>query len=183
MDIQAVARLANVFGATLSRVVNNPPKVRPETALRVRRTRLGPPSWRYLLITVPWVIGLLFSIYSSAIGNQIAGREQITIGWVRTHERANHNRYGYAFSVRGEPYTGWQIPTGEYQIGEQVRVYYDPLEPTTSSLNSFASSRDDALGPGLLCAIGIISAVLILYLLRRDYGRDDRLGAFRSPLL
>ena len=37
MDIQAVAKLAKVSSATISRVINNSSKVRPETALHVRR--------------------------------------------------------------------------------------------------------------------------------------------------
>ena len=37
MDIQSVARLANVSTATVSRVINNSPKVRPETAEHVKR--------------------------------------------------------------------------------------------------------------------------------------------------
>jgi hypothetical protein len=139
-----------------------------------------PPSWRNLFITLPWAIGLVFFLYSSASDHRVAGREQIAYGTIRTHEPANHNRFGYAFSVGGKSYTGWQIPISEYSIGQPVRVYYDPIDPTKSSLNSFSESSDRILGPSLFCAFGIVAVVLVIYLMRRDHERNNRL---RNPPL
>jgi hypothetical protein len=129
----------------------------------------SPPSWRNLLITVPWVIGLIFFLYSAASDQAIAGREQTTYGIIRTHEPANHNRFGYDFSINGKLYTGWQIPAHEFEIGQRVLVYYDPLDPTTSSLNSFARIADQSLGPAIFCAVGITAVVVIIFVRRRDH--------------
>jgi hypothetical protein len=132
----------------------------------------SPPSWWNLLITLPWVIGLVFLLFSSASDQAIAGREQITYGIIRTHEPANHNRFGYEFSLSGRPFTGWQIPTRDFEIGQRVLVYYDPLDPTKSSLDSFAGATDRILGPAIFCAVGTAAVVVIIFVRRRAHAKS-----------
>lgn len=127
-----------------------------------------PPSWRNIFITLPWVIGLIFSICGFVSDRAIAGRERMTHGIIRTHEPANHDRFGYEFSVNEKRYNGWQIPSREFEIGQQVLVYYDPHDPTTNSLDSFAEAADRNLGPALCCAFGIAVAAAIIFATRRS---------------
>ncbi len=136
----------------------------------------SPPSWRNLLITVPWVIGLIFFLYSSVSDQAIAGREHTTYGIIRAHEPANHNRFAYEFSVNGKPYTGWEIPAREYEIGQRVLVYYDPLDPTTSSLDSFVRAADQNLGPVFFCAAGTIAVLVIIIVRRRAHAQRSARG-------
>ena len=133
----------------------------------------NPPSWKALLITFPWVIGLVFFSYSSVLQRAVAGREHTTPGVIRTHDPANHNSFGYEFSVNGKLYAGSQIPSGEYEIGQRVLVYYDPLNPKTSSLDSFSRAADQSLGPVFLCSILTATTVVIIFVLRRNHARKS----------
>lgn len=133
----------------------------------------SPPSWRNLLITLPWAIGLVFLLYSSTFHKKIAGREQVAYGTIRTHEPGNHDRFGYGFSVGEKSYTGWQIPTRDYKIGQSVQVFYDPLNPETNSLDSFSEASDQNLGPTLLCASGIVGVAFIIFHMRRKHQRHE----------
>jgi hypothetical protein len=124
---------------------------------------------------LPWAIGLIFLLYSSAVDRAIAARQRTTHGIVRTHEPANHNRYGYEFVVDGKFYTGWQIPTREeFKIGQQVLVYYDPVDPTTSGLNSFAEAAENALGPVVFCVFGITAVAIFIFVRRRIMQKSGR---------
>jgi hypothetical protein len=134
----------------------------------------SPPSWWNLLIALPWIIGLVFLISSSVSDQAIASREQTTYGIIRTHEPENHNRFGYQFSVNGKPFTGWQIPMRDFTIGQRVLVYYDPLDPTKSSLDSFAGTTDRILGPAFFCAVGTTAVVVIIFVRRRAYAKRQR---------
>lgn len=133
----------------------------------------SPPSWWNLLIALPWIIGLVVLISSSVSGQAIASREQTTYGIIRNHEPENHNRFGYQFFVNGKSFTGWQIPMGEFTIGQRVLVYYDPLDPTKSSLDSFAGAIDRSLGPAFFCAVGATAVVVIIFVRRRAYQNVD----------
>lgn len=70
------------------------------------------------------------------------------------------NRYGYSFSVDGKSYSGWESPrTEELRIGQQVTVFYDPLEPTKNAITDFADLETESLGPvpTLLFGIGALA--------------------------
>ena len=131
----------------------------------------NPPSWRNMLVTFPWVIGLIFFLYGAIADHSIASRERTAYGIIRTHEPENHDRFGYEFSLNGKVYTGWQIPTTEYEIGQRVLVYYDPRDPTTSSLYSFAGGADQDIGPALFCAAGMVLFTGIIFSMRRTHSR------------
>lgn len=134
----------------------------------------NPPSWKALLITLPWVAGLAFFSYSSIVQRAIAGRQQTTPGIIRTHDPANHNSFGYEFSVNGKLYVGSQIPSREYKIGQQVLVYYDPRDPATSSLDSFTRAADQSLGPLFFCSLFTVATIVVIFALRRDRARKLR---------
>jgi hypothetical protein len=131
----------------------------------------SPPLWGNLAITIPWVIGLAWFFYSSSVDRRIAARERTTQGTIRVHDVPNHNRYGYDYSVDGADLHGWQIPDRDFQIGQMVRVYYDPLEPSTSSLSSFTAHTDENIGPAVFCSIGTLIVVLVIAFSRRRVRR------------
>ncbi|MGA3372847.1 MAG: DUF3592 domain-containing protein [Terracidiphilus sp.] len=147
----------------ISRVIN-------ETSNRISRD-WDPPSWRALYIAFPWMIGLVFSLYCIVRNEAVAVRERTTYGIIRKHEPANHNSFGYEFSVNGKIYTGWQIPATEYEIGQSVLVYYDPHDPTTSSLYSFSEGN---FGPPIFCFVGITVVAVVIFALRRDHAQRSR---------
>jgi hypothetical protein len=102
----------------------------------------------------------------------IADREETAIGIVTVHEPANHNRYGYNFPVAGKSYNGWESPKSELQIGQQVRVYYDPHDPTVNALTDYSELQFDALGPVPLLLAGIGTVAVYIVLTRRSKAKE-----------
>jgi len=128
----------------------------------------GPPWW-YGFIVTPWVLLAAISLYESRNDRSIATREQTAPGTIVAHEPRNHDRYGYAFTVGGKSYTGWDGPTGSEQptIGQAVTVYYDPSDPSTSALVDFRELALRNAGP-VPFAIGG-SGLVVLFILTRRY--------------
>jgi hypothetical protein len=119
-------------------------------------TRDANPPWWNLLVVLPWTLGAIFFVYQWTVDRETATREQTTQGIITAHEPANHNRYGYTFSVNGKSFTGWESPQKDaLQIGEQVHVYYDPLNPNKNALTEFRDLGLESLGPLPLTLFGI----------------------------
>ena len=132
------------------------------------------PSWWNLLIVVPWAIGVVLAIHEWADDRTVAQREKTTNGRITAHEPANHDRYGYSFSVDGKPYSGWDSPRNEEpHVGQQITVFYDPADPTKNALTDFADLETDSLGPIPLLLFGI-GAVALFIRHRRREARDSR---------
>jgi hypothetical protein len=131
----------------------------------------SPPSWWALIVTVPWLVGLLLGIGDFVTGQKIAGRQRTTYGIVRAHEPANHDRYGYEFVVNGKVFTGWQSPKADYDIGQGVRVYYDPLDPTRNSLSSFDEDAGQSVGLISAGALGTVAFTVVIFVRRRAHAR------------
>jgi Protein of unknown function (DUF3592) len=127
------------------------------------------PSWWKFLIVTPWIFGLIFLAPAWKIDREIATRQQTTNGTITAHEPSNHDRYEYIFSVNGHAFIGWQSPrANELQIGKEVLVYYDPVDPNQNSLRDFNDVGDQDFGPIPLLIAGILGAALIIFLLRRS---------------
>jgi len=137
------------------------------------------PSWWNLLIFVPWALGSGWLIHESAVDRAVAGREKTARGTIAAHEPANHNRYGYAFSVNGKTYRGWdgsekQAP----RMGKQVLVYYDPHDPATNALTSFAELEGQCIGPVLFMFLGVVGvAIFIAHRRRENWPKKGRSAA------
>jgi predicted metalloprotease with PDZ domain len=100
------------------------------------------------LITIPWVLGLVFVVHEWRVDRVIAARQQTTQGVITTHEPSNHNQYGYTFKIKGQAYTGWESPKStELEIGKVVTVYYDPANPNQNALTDFDELSAKSLGP------------------------------------
>ena len=125
-------------------------------------------SWWNLLIVLPWAIGVVLAIHELGNDRTIAQREKTTNGRIAAHEPANHNRYGYSFSVNGKSYSGWESPGKEEpHIGQQVTVFYDPVDPARNALTDFADLEMDSLGPVPVLLFGIGAVALFIRYRRR----------------
>lgn len=122
---------------------------------------------------LPWGIGLVLCVYEWCADRVIATREQTTQGVITAHEPSNHNRYGYVFSVNGKQFTGWESPTrDELEVGKQVVVYYDPLDPEKNALTEFRDLGMSRAGPVPTLLIGI-GAVAWYIRIRRKRARTN----------
>jgi len=126
------------------------------------------PSWMLLLVALPWAFGIVYGLYQWRLDSLVAERQQTTTGTITAHEPANHDRYGYVFSMNGSTYHGWEFPQNrKYSIGERVTVYYDPTNPTRSSLTEFDQLSLRAFGPVPLALIGAGGVAFYIYKRRK----------------
>lgn len=125
----------------------------------------SPPSWWNMLVVLPFVVGIVFSLYGWRADRVAAAREQTAHGQIVSHQPYEHDRFGYTYSVNGRAYSGWAYPSShDYAVGQRVMVYYDPVDPRMSSLNDFADDAWAAFRPvPLFVSIVIVVAVLIFF--------------------
>jgi hypothetical protein len=126
--------------------------------------------WAVLVVAVAvTVVSVTFFVYPWYKDRAVAARQQTTSGTIVGHEPANHNRYGYTFSVNQKIYSGWQSPYDDVQftVGQVVTVYYDPLDPNNSALVDFSELAGRDLGPVPLLIAAIPFIALIEFLRRR----------------
>lgn len=134
------------------------------------------PSWWNLLVVLPWTLGVVLAIHECTTDRMVAPREKTAGGRIIAHEPANHNRYGYSFSVNGKPYSGWESPgKDKSRIGQSVTVFYDPLDPTRNALTDFADLEINSLGPVPLLLFGIGTVALFIRY-RRRHGKSAAEG-------
>ena len=87
---------------------------------------------------------------------------------VTAYEPGNHNQYVYKFEVAGRWYTGRESPKhDELAIGKQVVVYYDPQDPSKSSITDFHDLSTKSLGPVPMLLFGIGSVAVFIAYMRR----------------
>jgi hypothetical protein len=127
----------------------------------------GNPSWWNLLVVLPFALFVVLSLYDFRADQITAAREQTAFGQIVSHDPPNHNRFGYQFAVNGRMYTGWAIPSTDYQIVQKVLVYYDPLDPDKSQLDDFAENGYRLIGPASFCLFGVCGVSLYIFLRRR----------------
>jgi hypothetical protein len=129
-----------------------------------------------VFLALPWTFGALMMIYDWKIDRDIARHQETTYGVITAHEPANHNLYGYIFSVNGKTFTGWQSPKeDELAIGKQVTVYYDRRDPTRNALTDFRELATLSIGPLMFFAyVSWIAALIWYFLTRRRRARADQ---------
>jgi len=115
-------------------------------------------------LVLGWSIGVAIFVYDGIKDAVIAKRQRTTQGTVTAHEPANHDRYGYVFSVEGKSYSGWDMPRkNEVSIGKQVLVYYDPSDPTRNALTDFEELCFENFGPIPLMVFAIGGVTLFIF--------------------
>ena len=101
-------------------------------------------------------------------------RQLSTSGIVIAHDLGNHNQYGYRFQVDGNSYTGWQSPQrDELTIGKEVRVFYDPQNPSRNSLINFHDASTLSLGPVPMMLFGIGAVGVSIFYRRRKMAHQQ----------
>ena len=138
------------------------------------------PSWWHALLVIPWIVGLIFILSGSIADRRIAKRQRTTSGRIVHHDPANHNRYGYVFSVNETEFTGWEIPRRDFRMGEPVVVYYDPLDPSRNALADFAVLAEDQRGPILLLLTGILVVPAYIFIRKREASESRSDSALNS---
>jgi len=104
-----------------------------------RRDRNDWTSRRSLIVTLPFVLGVVFIAPQAIKEGSAAKRQQTIQGSVTSYERFNHNQCQYVFSVWGKQYAGIaSAPRDHVTVGDQVRVYFDSQNPTVNSLEDFS---------------------------------------------
>ena len=121
------------------------------------------PSWRSLLLTIPFLALLTITVYDGHKDAILAVREQKAEGFVTGCDPSNHDWCHYRFSFRErtfESFGGWvgQKPSA----GQHVTVFFDPADPDTSSLEDYRSEDRRERGIALLWSIGLLTVVLIV---------------------
>ena len=141
------------------------------------------PSWWNLIVILPWVIAIIVFIRDWKVDRDIATREQTTQGVITTHEPANHDRYGYIFFADGKKFAGWESPGKDgLEIGKQIIVYYDPLDPRKNALTEFRNLGRNSLGPVPMMLIGIgVVAWFIGTRRRKDLSNSNQTPAPLAP--
>jgi len=127
------------------------------------------PHLPYLVVLLPWTVGVIFMMAAALDYSKVASRQQVTTGIVTAHEAHNHNRYVYKFQLDGQEYTGGETPLGaEPKVGELVRVYFDPLDPSRNGLTDFGKRRERMRGQAVgLLILTTAAGLLILALGKR----------------
>ena len=117
------------------------------------------PTWGNLLITLPWEICILAAVFGWSADHTIAKRERTTNGVIAAHQASRSGRYQYTFSVNGQRLEGSSGADDRHNVGEEVTVFYDPIDPDKSDLRDYQdlALRNFALVPFALTAIAGIA--------------------------
>jgi hypothetical protein len=134
-------------------------------------------SWRSMVITFPFVIGVFFVAPQAVREHTAASRQQTSQGTVTAYELSNHNQCSYTFEANGRLYGGTRsAATTDVRVGDRVLVYYDSQDPTMNALEDFSemSHNDRGFVEMLLFVIGAFAAVIFY-----SKATAHRKGAYR----
>lgn len=130
------------------------------------------PYW-FLPIAAPWLLGAAVFIQQWHTFRLAASRQNTVLGVITAVERGN--RCNYTFRLGQEVYRATEIPLYNRRVpvsGEQVTVYYDPMNPSVNAITDFRQKSLDALGPVPLLLLG--SGVVTFFGLRQWYLNSRR---------
>lgn len=135
-------------------------------------------SWWNLSILIPFILLLSLSLHSWWNDAQIATRQQTAIGTIDGHDPPNHDRYSYTFSVNGSQFSGWAYPNDkrDFNVGQQVVIYYDPLQPSENSAYDF-----HLVNPSGVVFIGFLVAACVFVPFSIYFQRRSRNRATTTP--
>lgn len=136
-----------------------------DDGIRNKKTRAWP-SWRYLLITVPWAIGLIWISVDHFRAVRAIPRQAVVQGIYTAYDLDNHHSCGYAFTVSGIRYENNEFGCREPlpALGSPIRIYYDKTNPSYNSTVDFEALAATDTGPVPLLVIGVFglaTAILI----------------------
>jgi hypothetical protein len=116
-----------------------------------------------MILAVPFVVALIFTIYAAHKDASVAVREQKAEGVVTVCEPSNHNQCRYRFMFLGRSVEGISGWVGDSpSVGQHVTVFFDPEDPETSSLEDYGASSRRERGFAPICMLGILTVVVII---------------------
>lgn len=128
-----------------------------------------------MLVTFPFVFGVLI-VGSEAVREvKAANRQQTSQGTITACDRSDHNQCSYDFEVLDKHYTGRRsAATTDVTVGSRVLVFYDQRDPSMNALEDFVAMgrRDRGFCYILLCVIGVFPAI-IMYSKALRAGEDE----------
>ena len=133
--------------------------------LRLPSAREFTPLWlTFVLIITPFCgLGVGKSIHN----DNLSKREQVASGKLTGFDSTNHGEFKYQFYLNGRKYVGRDAyklnNNGVYDIGKDVKVYYDPADPNTSGLSSY-STKTWGYIPSII--IWVVTFFLLIFLSR-----------------
>jgi hypothetical protein len=68
------------------------------------------PNLKLLILTLPLIVFLIWSVGAYVTFSRVATREVKTSGLVKAHDPANHDRWEFQYEVNGESFYGWHYP-------------------------------------------------------------------------
>lgn len=121
-------------------------------------------SWWHLAMGWPAPIIVALLVHKCSVDRATIERE-VAIQAVITEKPPNaHGAFRYRFVVDDKGYTGL-TSTFENHVGEKVRVYYDPLDPTRSEQLGFAHAwRRDIKTIWVVALVACVGVPLIVLL-------------------
>jgi hypothetical protein len=123
------------------------------------------PNLKFLILTLPLIVFLVWSAVTYVTLSRVAMREARTIGVVKTYDASNHGRYGFQYEVSGIVHDGWHYPgycpPDSPRIGESSQVFYDPRNPSKAELCRFSELSRSELGPLPFIVVLVVIIVLI----------------------
>jgi hypothetical protein len=124
-------------------------------------------------ITIPWLLGLGWSLAGYYTYTRAAHTEAATHGFVISRTEMHGHYYHYRYSVDGRGYLGADNSERWFNPGNQLLIYYDRINPIRSALTEFRRIAQNRFAPVPLLVLGITGTWIGGYLYRR---RKERQG-------
>lgn len=124
------------------------------------------PPKRYLIPVIVWLLGATGAIYAMVANDLIALRERTITGAIVEYQAENRHTAIYRFSVDNKVYTGQELGSVHSKIGEQVVIYYDPIDPEKNRLTTFEEEALGLAGP-VICMLVLGGAGIFFIFYRR----------------
>lgn len=147
------------------------PKERSDAVLDEADSWANTPK-RFLILVIPWLVGVIGGIWAVMANHEIALRERTIIGTIVAHEPAGRNTSVYNFSIDNKVYKGQELGSDHKTIGEQVIVYYDPANPERNRLKDFNEEALGLLGPVSFVLILSVAGIFLIVNQRRNFLRN-----------
>jgi hypothetical protein len=115
------------------------------------------------LVFLAWAAVVSFGLRDWHDEYLVGERAEATTGTVFEIERNNHGQFDYEYSVGGATFRGGQVIAGSprLSVGDKIRVCYDPLNPSRSTLTTFG---EVGARPIPLLLLTILAVVVFLRL-------------------
>ncbi len=127
-------------------------------SFRKPKTQLSGEKWLAIIVVIWFAlfpIAILSSFYYKY--HQISTRAVVIHGKITELHPENHNSIKYEYTVSGRTYQGTSDGLADRGFNQDILIYYDPNDPSVSTLGS-----PGGLAIGMLFSIGFVAILGIL---------------------